>query len=84
MHCRQDRYDMPGWDGGVSFVVYPPFVERAIRANVETLFWRRGLCERVTYVRTKNEKIFRCGHCIEEAGAGLVNTVSINFVKDFY
>jgi len=73
---------MSGWDGRSTFVVFPPFVKGPVGAHVESLFWRRCLSEGVTNVGTVDKEVFGGGNGIEEARAGLVDTVGICFVKN--
>ena len=61
----------------------PPLVEFFVWLYIETLFRRGGLRERIADIRSKNKEIFSGGHRVEEARAGLVDTVRINLVKDF-
>ena len=81
LHCRQNRDDSRR-NGGVTFVVLPPFVESAVGTNVEALFWGGSLGKCVAHVRTKDMEILHSSHSVEETGAGLIYTVGIDFVKN--
>jgi len=71
-----------GRNGGVIFVVLPPFVESAVGTNIEALFWGRSLCKCVARVVTEDKEILRGGHSVEETCTGLIYTVGIDFVKN--
>jgi hypothetical protein len=51
---------MTFWDGGLAFVVCPPFVKHPIRLDIKPLLRRWGLRECVTYVGPIDEEVF-CG-----------------------
>ena len=61
----------------------PPLVEFFVWLYIETLFRRGGLRERIADIGTEDKEIFRRAYRVEEARAGLVNTVRIDLVKDF-
>jgi hypothetical protein len=46
-----------GWNGWSTFVYCPSFMERLIRACVES-FWRGSLAESIGDIRTEDHKIF--------------------------
>ncbi len=54
----------------------------SIWTDIEALFWGGGLCECVRNVSAKNEEILTGGDCVEETGAGLVNTICVRFVEN--
>ncbi len=83
LHGRQNWNYLSLWYGWSFEVVLPPFVEGSVRANEEALFRRWCFSECIADVRTKNKEVFRGRDSVEEAGAGLVDAVSVDFVKDF-
>ena len=60
----------------------PPFMEGLIVSNIESLLWWWSFCECVGYVGSVDEHVFASGYGIEESGAGLVDAVSVGFIKD--
>jgi hypothetical protein len=60
----------------------PPFVERAIQADEETLFRGRSFGKSIRDVSTKDEKVFSGRDSIEQAGTRLIDTICICFRKD--
>ena len=60
----------------------PPFMEIFIGTHVEALFRWRGFSECVGYGGAVDEHVFTGSNSVEESGAGLVDAVSIGFVKD--
>ncbi len=83
LHGQRNWYYLSLWYGWSFEMVLPPFVEGSVRADEEALFRRWCFSEFVADVRTKNKEVFRGQDSVEEAGAGLVNAVSVDFVKDF-
>ncbi len=69
-------------DWGSLFVVDPPFVEGPIWSHVESLFKWRGFREGITNISSIYNEVLRHGNCVEQARAGLVNTIGISFIKD--
>jgi hypothetical protein len=75
---------MFGWSGGSPFVILPPFVEGPARAYVEALFQRRSLCEGVADISIIDNEVLCGGNCLEQAQAGLIDTVCVGFIEDLY
>ena len=73
---------MSGRNGRVTFVVLPLFVESVVGTNEEALFWGRGLDKCVAHIRTEDKEILHGCHSIDETGAGLIDAVGIDFVKN--
>jgi hypothetical protein len=69
-------------DWGSLFVVDPPFIEGPIWLHVESLFRWWGFRKGITNISSIYNEVLRRGNCIEQARAGLVNTIGISFVKD--
>ena len=69
-------------DWGLLFVVDPPFVEDPIWLHVESLFRWRGFRKGITNISSIYNEVLCHGNPVEQAKAGLVNTIGISFVKD--
>jgi hypothetical protein len=59
-----------------------PFAECSVWLNEKRLLQRRCFCKGIGYVGPKYEEILCGRNGVEEAGASLINTVSICFSKD--
>ena len=63
-------------------MTYPPFIESVIGVDVDPLYGRWGFGESVGHVSTVYQEVLRGCYSIEHAGACLVNTVCVCFVKN--
>jgi hypothetical protein len=58
---------MARWYRRAAFVLYPPFVERLVRADIEALFGWRHFRKGVAYIGPKHEEVFSSGDGVKEA-----------------
>jgi hypothetical protein len=84
LHCREDRDNLTRDERGLSFMLSPPFVERAIGADIKALF--RGWCfrESIADVRAIYDQIFCGANGVKEARTGLVDAVGVDFIQDLH
>ena len=83
LHCRKDGNDVTLFKGGSILVLCPPFVERTVRSDEESLFWRRCFGEGIGDIRAVDEnKVFRGCNGIKHSSTRLINAVSISFCED--
>ncbi len=58
---------MARWYWKAAFVLYPPFIKRSVRADIEALFGWRRFRKGVAYIRPKHEEVFGSGDGVKEA-----------------
>jgi hypothetical protein len=73
---------MTWWDGRVAFVILPPFVKGAVGTNVKALFGWGSFSKCIAYIGAEHKHILGSGNSIEEAQACLIDTVSVNLIKN--
>jgi hypothetical protein len=82
LHGGEHWYDFTRVQGQPQKVMYPPFLEVAVRIYIEALFRRWSFRERIRHIGSIYQQVSNSSNTIEHPRAGLVNTVCIRLVKD--
>ncbi len=83
LHGRENRDNLTRENGWLFKVIFPPIVEGAVWSYIESLLWGWCFSKCIAHIGSKDEEIFSSRHGVEQTGAGLVDAIGVDFIKDF-
>jgi hypothetical protein len=82
LHSRENRNHESMRDSRALLMDRPPFIERLVWADIETLLWGGSFRKCIRHTRLIDNKVFSRRNPIEDSRASLIQTISISLIKN--